>query len=200
MEILTFILVSMVVIALPGPNVITIVSTSLSHGKQRGLQTMLGVSAAMAIQLLIAALATSWFVSVLTTGFMWLKWAGVIYLVYLGIRHLLDAVSNVDSSPLSATGSFRRGFFVSLTNPKTILFFTAFLPQFVSAPEYYVTQIVALSIIFWVLAIGLDSVYAVLAGTIATWIESKTISRYQTGVSGLLYLGAGAALVVARSE
>ncbi len=73
MEILLFILVSIGVIVVPGPNVLVIVPTCISHGRLRGLQTVAGTSAAMIAQLFIAAVGTSWFVSTLASGFLWLK-------------------------------------------------------------------------------------------------------------------------------
>ncbi len=198
MEILTFILVSTAVIVVPGPNVLVVVSTSISHGKARGLQTVAGTSTAMIIQLVLAAIGTTWFVSVLTQGFLWLKWAGVIYLVYLGVVHLYSAVVNMPPKPASAVGSFQRGFWVSLTNPKTILLFSAYLPQFTSASEPYTQQIILLSALFWVLAVLLDSGYALLAGKFASLVHKRNFTRYQNGFSGILYTGAGTAIALTR--
>jgi threonine/homoserine/homoserine lactone efflux protein len=93
MDIATFILISFVFIAIPGPNVLIVVSTGISHGTMRGLQTIGGISLAMAIQLFIAAIGTTWFVAALSHGFAWLKWGGVFYLLYLGLNHLVSAVS-----------------------------------------------------------------------------------------------------------
>ena len=110
MEILLFILVSIGVIIVPGPNVLVIVSTCISHGRSRGLQTVAGTSAAMLVQLLISALGTSWFISQLAFGFLWLKWIGVAYLCYLGVNHLIKAVKKIDAQEVTGLGSFQRGF------------------------------------------------------------------------------------------
>lgn len=193
MDIVIFILVSVGVILTPGPNVIVVVSTCLSHGKLRGLQTVAGISTAMIIQLCVAALGTAWFASMLASGFFWLKWAGVIYLCYLGIISLLNAIKNTQPKPVTGTGSFSRGFWVSLTNPKTILFFGAFLPQFVSPAESYISQIVILSVMFWCLAVVLDSMYAVLADKLKSLLATQ-FNQSQNYCSGVLYLGASAAL------
>ncbi len=193
MEFLLFIFVSIGVIGVPGPNVLVVVSTSLSHGKQRGLQTVAGTSTAMIIQLFIAAFGTAWFVGNLASGLVWLKWVGVIYLLYLGVQHLIIGASKKRPEAVTGLGSFQRGFWVSLTNPKTILFFSAFLPQFVSPSEPYLMQIALLSTIFWLLAIVLDSGYAVLAGKLTSLLENK-LFKAQNYFSGFLYLGAGALL------
>lgn len=198
MELLLFILVSIGVIVVPGPNVLVVVSTSIAHGKRRGLQTVAGTSAAMAIQLIVAAIGTAWFVAALSSGFVWLKWAGVIYLCYLGISHFISAASKNEPRPATALGSFQRGFWVSLTNPKTILFFAAFLPQFISPGESFAAQIALLSAIFWLLAIGLDSGYALIAGKLAALPRNKDISKIRNYCSGVLYLGAGATLAASK--
>ena len=198
MEILAFILVSIGIIIIPGPNVSVVVSTSIAHGKVRGLQTVAGTSTAMLIQLGIAALGTTWFVATLANGFVWLKWLGVIYLLYLGVSHLL-AFRNAAKTQISAVGTFQRGFCVSLTNPKTILFFSAFLPQFTAPAISYQLQIAALSLIFWFLAVVIDSGYALLAHQLSSILKTKYLSKYQHGVSGALYLGAGTILATTKN-
>lgn len=192
-----FVLVSTGIILMPGPNVLVVLSTSISHGKLRGLQTVAGTSVAMAIQMLVAALGTAWLVSALAEGFFWLKWIGVLYLAYLGVSHFI-AASKESENPISALGSFQRGFWVSLTNPKTILFFSAFLPQFTVASEPYLAQILLLSLIFWVLAIILDSVYVLLGERIGILLSKQEIYKFQNRATGALYLGASAALASVR--
>lgn len=199
MEILAFILVSIGIIIVPGPNVLVVVSTSIVHGKVRGLQTVAGTSTAMLIQLAIAALGTSWFVSALASGLVWVKWLGVAYLLYLGVRHLV-AIGYTSNTQISAVGTFHRGFWVSLTNPKTILFFSALLPQFASEAISYPMQIAVLSIIFWFLALVLDSGYALLAHKLSSLLKTKNLANYQHGLSGVLYLGAGAVLATTMHD
>ena len=198
MDLLAFVLISVGIIIIPGPNVLVIVSTSVVHGRSRGLQTVAGTSSAMLIQLMIAALGTSWFVSTLTAGFIWLKWIGVAYLFYLGVMSFL-AMGRPEGNSISAIGSFQRGFWVSLTNPKTILFFSAFLPQFVNSSESYLVQIVILSSVFWMLAVLLDSCYALLSNKLTSLLKKRGLSKYQNGASGVLYMGAGVTLAAAKN-
>ncbi|MDO9317368.1 MAG: LysE family translocator [Gammaproteobacteria bacterium] len=194
MEITLFILLSAGLIIMPGPNVLAIVSTSIAYGRVRGLQTVAGTSLAMLAQLAIAAVATAWFVEALSSGFLVLKWLGVVWLLFLGVRHLRDAWRGAIASPLSALGSVQRGFWISLTNPKTILFFSAFLPQFVSPESAYLPQVLFLSAIFWCLAVVSDTSYALLSGWLGTLVQGRRLSRVQNGVSGMIYLGASAVL------
>ena len=122
---IAFLVVSFGLIVIPGPNVLVIVSTSITHGKLHGLRTVAGTSLAMAVQLFIVAIGTAWFIQFLTEGFYILKWLGVSYLLYLGLQHLKRVATRSDphTEPANST-SFSLGFFVSLTNPKTILFFS----------------------------------------------------------------------------
>ncbi len=199
MDILIFVLVSIGIIVIPGPNVLVIISTSITHGKVRGLQTVAGTSAAMGVQLFIAALGTSYLLTILTKGFFWLKWVGVLYLLYLGISHLLAAFrGDKRPSQVSAIGSFQRGFWVSLTNPKTILFFSAFLPQFTVQSLPYLPQIALLSSIFWIVAILLDSMFAILSSKLAGLVDSKSLIRYENGFSGFAYCAAGSLLASSK--
>ena len=187
---ISFLIVSFGLIIIPGPNVLVIVSTSITHGRAKGLQTVAGTTLAMAIQLVIAITGTAGLLKLFAEGFYILKWLGVAYLIYLGIQHLKKAyVSRTYETELSSASTFTRGFIVSLTNPKTILFFAAFLPQFVSPAESYIFQITILSITFLTLAALLDSCYAVLASKFMGLFRSSNISRFQHGIAGVLYLG-----------
>jgi len=196
---ITFLLVSFGLIVVPGPNVLVIVSTSITQGKKRGLQTVAGTTLAMAVQLFIAAVATSSFTRLLADGFNVLKWLGVAYLFYLGLAHIKRALlAQQISNSVSAPATFSRGFFVSITNPKTIMFFGAFLPQFVTSSGGYLAQITILSLTFLVLAAVLDSCYAILASRLTSLLAKLYTSKFQSGFSGLLYWGAGAWLATIR--
>lgn len=190
---ITFLLVSFGLIIIPGPNVLVIISTSISHGKKRGLQTVAGTSFAMAIQLLVVALSTSWFIQSVSNGIFYLKWIGVVYLLYLGILHFKYAIfTSKQDKEITSSATFLQGFIVSITNPKTLLFFSAFLPQFVSSPESYSSQILLLSMSFLILAIILDSCYALLSAKLAVLAKDSFTNKLQHGFSSLLFLGASA--------
>lgn len=200
MDLALFFILAFGLIVIPGPNVIVIVTTSIVHGKVRGLQSVAGTSCAMLVQLLVAALGTAWFVTAVSEGLEWLKWVGVAYLLVLGMKQLRASFSGKTPGSISALGSFQRGFWVSLTNPKTIFFFSAFLPQFVSGQQPYLAQIALLSAIFWLLAVVLDSMYALLSGKLATVFRSATSSRFVGIFSGSLFIGAGATLAAVGRE
>jgi len=200
LDLTLFLLLSFGLIIIPGPNVIVIVTTSIVHGKVRGLQTVAGTSAAMIVQLLVAALGTAWFVTAVSEGLKWLKWLGVAYLLYLGYRQIRASMGGITLSSPSAVSSFQRGFWVSLTNPKTILFFGAFLPQFVSPQQSYLAQVAVLSGIFWAMAVALDSLYALFSSKVASKLRAAPDNRFMGIFSGSLFIGAGAALAVVGRE
>jgi len=188
-----FLIVSFWLIIVPGPNVLVIVSTSIAHGKKRGLQTVAGTSLAMVFQLVIVGLGTAWFVQLFAGGLYYLKWTGVIYLIFLGVRHVIRAISpGGPAVEITAAETFKRGFMVSLTNPKTMLFFSAFFPQFVVSVENYHLQILLMSVSFLILATVLDSCYALLSAKLVRLTKTGFPARFQNGFSGLLLLGAGA--------
>ncbi len=193
-QLVTFTLISLGFIISPGPNVLVIISTSMTAGKVRGLQTVTGTSLAMSIQLLIAAIATNWLLSLLTEGLFWLKWCGVAYLLWMGLTSFYKFYQRSANPAQTALGSFQRGFWVSLTNPKTILFFSAFLPQFASSNASYFEQIAILSLIFLILAIVADSIYALAADRLRSFLLHHDVDRLQHGISGGLYIGAGGLL------
>ncbi|MBL4573171.1 MAG: LysE family translocator [Gammaproteobacteria bacterium] len=197
-QIISFLIVSAVVIAVPGPNILVIVSTTLVSGKRRGLQTIVGTTFAMIIQLAIAALGTTLLLATLSQGLFWLKWCGVAYLVFLGANSFYAFYTHKKSARPSAAASMQRGFWVALTNPKTILFFSAFLPQFANPGSAYLPQIAILSACFLLLAVIMDSCYVLLSAKLKCLLVSKDIDRISNAVSATLFVGAGGLLALSN--
>ena len=196
---ISFLIVSFSLIIIPGPNILVIISNSVRYGRSHGLQTVAGTSLAMAIQLFIVGLGTTWLIGVFTEGFYLLKWLGVGYLFYLGFKYFMRALNSKDSlSAPACSVSFARGFIVSLTNPKTLLFFSAFLPQFISSTENYSFQISLLSLSFLLLAIIIDSAYAILSAKLLPLLQKNKFSGLQNGLSSILYLAASIWLATLR--
>ena len=164
---LAFVLASAVLILIPGPNVTSLVANSLAYGARRALATLAGTSSAIARQLVITALGMTSLMLVLATWFEWLRWAGVLYLVYLGVqqwRAPAVALEDVDPRAVASRALFWRGFLVSATNPKTLLFYAAFFPQFVDPASAPLAQLLLMSATFLALATLLDGGYVLLAG------------------------------------
>jgi threonine/homoserine/homoserine lactone efflux protein len=196
---LTFILATAILMLIPGPNVALIVANSVAWGTRYGLLTVAGTAAAMVVQLGLTALGMSAALGVVAAWFEWLRWLGVGYLLWLGIRQWRAPpvdLTRVPAQPRSARAIALRGFLVSLTNPKTLLFYGAFLPQFVSLDRPVLPQIALLSGVFLALALLLDGGWAVLAGRARFLLASR--GRLRNRLSGGLLMCAGVGLALAR--
>jgi homoserine/homoserine lactone efflux protein len=193
-----FILASLGLIVLPGPNVGLIVATSLRHGGRYGLATVLGTTAAMLPQLTLTILGASALLETSATWFEILRWAGVAYLLMLALRawRASTAEAPLVVPPRSVRGIVLRGFLVSLTNPKTLLFYGAFLPQFVEPGPAATGQMTLLAVTFVALALALDSAWALLAGRLRGRIALP--ARLRDRISAGFYAGAGLGLALAR--
>ena len=196
-----FVAGTVVLMLIPGPNVALIVANSIARGTRVGLLTVFGTSCAMVPQLLLTVLGMSTVLGVLAHWFDWLRWIGVAYLVYLGVKQWRAEpvdLTQVRSEPKSARAVFVRGFFVSLTNPKTLLFYGAFFPQFVNVERDTSAQFLVLAATFLGLAVLLDSTWAMLAGRAGPFLRAR--GKLRNRVSGALLVGAGVGLALARRK
>lgn len=197
---LAFAAACVVLIIIPGPNVALIVANSVAHGVRYGLTTVAGTASAMVLQLALVVLGASALMAALAGVFDWLRWLGVAYLLWLGVRTWRGAsadLSRVEAERRSTTSIFGRGFLVSLTNPKTLLFHAAFLPQFVSPEAGGATgQLVLLAGTFLAIAVVLDGAWAVLAGRLRTLLRGR--AKLRDRLTGGFLIGAGVGLALAR--
>ncbi len=159
----------------------------------------LGVATGTLVHVAAAALGVSALLASSAMAFSVLKYLGAAYLVYLGIRRLLERDPQEAprlGEPVKLGVIFRQGVIVNVLNPKTALFFFAFLPQFVDVSRGYVTgQLVLLGVIFVVLGILSDGLYAVLAGTAGSWLKGHLgWIRAQRYFSGTVFIGLGVAM------
>jgi threonine/homoserine/homoserine lactone efflux protein len=196
---LAFVAATVILILIPGPNVALIVANSVAYGTRFGLLTVAGTSSAMVIQLALTALGMTTVLGVLADWFEWIRWIGVAYLAYLGVQQWRTQptdLTTIRPQPKSVRAIYSRGLLVSLTNPKTLLFYGAFLPQFITASRPVEPQIALLSATFLVLAIVLDGLWALLAGHARSFLATR--GRLRNRLSGSLLIGAGIGLALAR--
>lgn len=198
---LALVLAAAFLVLIPGPNVALIVATSIASGTRAGLLAVAGTSLGIAAQLALTVFGLSALVAMAADVLTWLKWAGVAYLVYLGIRSWnapAEDLGAVDAAPPLNARLFWGAFVVAVVNPKTLIFNSAFLPQFVStdAPFSIETQFILVSGLFLlVMALG-DSCWAILAGRARGFLKRYGAARNK--ISGAFLVGAGAALALAR--
>jgi len=198
---LAFIAVTVVLILIPGPNVALIVANSVAHGPRAGLLTVAGTGSAMVLQLALTVLGMSTLLLVLADWFELLRWAGVAYLLWIGLQAWRSPAIDLTrtSAPPPATGRlWLRGFLVSLTNPKTLLFYGAFLPQFLDTSGDVESQLRLLAITFVVIAVALDSCWALLAGRLRRLLAVN--GTWRNRLTGGFLIGAGVGLALARKS
>jgi homoserine/homoserine lactone efflux protein len=198
---LAFIAATAVLILMPGPNVALIVANSVAHGTRFGLLTVAGTSSAMVLQLTLTVLGMSALLGVLAGWFDWLRWIGVAYLLFLGIRAWRAPAENLTlarAQGRSVRGIYLRGFLISLSNPKTLLFYGAFLPQFVTPGENATSQLMLLSATFLVIAILLDGMWALLAGRFRHALAMN--GKLRNRLTGGLLIGAGTGLALVHKS
>ena len=202
-RILALALTAFAIIAVPGPSVLFVISRGVTLGRRAGLATVFGNAGGLAVQVLAVAAGLGTIVERSITVFTVIKFCGALYLVYLGVqairhrRSLADAfAAGVEPVPLGRI--LREGFLVGVTNPKSIVLFTAIRPQFVdphgSAPQL---QLVVLGGICLVIALLSDSIWALAAGSARAWF-GKRPERLATvgGVRGLVTIGLGVRLAL----
>jgi threonine/homoserine/homoserine lactone efflux protein len=196
---LTFVAAVTVLMLIPGPNVALIVANSVAYGPKFGLLTVAGTSSAMVVQLGLTSLGMTELLGTLGAWFEWLRWIGVVYLVCLGIaqwRAPAADLSKTRPEPKSARAIYLRALLVSLTNPKTLLFYGAFFPQFLDTARPLGWQIATLSLTFLALAILVDGGWGIVAGRARGLLASR--GRLRNRLTGGLLIGAGTALALAR--
>ena len=180
----------------PGPAVLYIVAQSVDHGRLAGVVSALGICVGGLVHVLAATIGLSSLLASSATAFTIVKYAGAAYLVFLGVRRLLthETVENdLIRIPRSRRRLFTDGVVVNVLNPKTALFFIAFLPQFVDPDAGAATlQIFALGLLFVVIALSSDTLWALAAGTAGVWLRR---SRWYLGVkrwvTGIVFVGLG---------
>jgi threonine/homoserine/homoserine lactone efflux protein len=190
-----FALAALVLLVIPGPSVLYVVAQSVSGGRRVGVASVLGIHVGTLVHVAAAAVGLSSLIVSSARAFEAVKLAGAAYLVYLGVRRLLDrrahAAAVAEARPLG--DAFRQGIVVNTLNPKTALFFLAFLPQFVDVSRGSVPlQIVALGMTVVLLGLVSDSLYAMAAGGAGSWLRrSSRVAAGERYVTGGVLVGLG---------
>lgn len=197
-----FLAATVVLLLIPGPAVLYIVGRSISQGRVAGFVSDLGIHSATLVHVLAATLGLSAILAASAIAFGVVKYAGAAYLVWLGLRRLFAAEGEAEGGEV-ARASYRRiyrdGFIVNLLNPKTALFFLAFLPQFVDPSRGAVAgQIAAMGLLFVAIGFCTDGCYAMVAGTAGELLKkSRAWRAFERYISGFLFIGLGLAAAVA---
>jgi threonine/homoserine/homoserine lactone efflux protein len=206
---LAFLVASALFIQVPGPSLLFTIGRALTVGRRDALLSVIGNALGVTAQVLLVAVGLGAVVAASTSAYTVLKIVGAAYVVWLGvqaIRHRADArmafesVDRPDVARTSTRRSLRIGFTVGLTNPKTIVFFVAFLPQFVNEPAGHAgLQLALLGVVFGAMAVCSDSAWALAASRARDWFARRPQRLDRLGVAGgVLMIGLGATMVAAE--
>ena len=201
-----FCLAVAILVVLPGPIVTLVIANSLNHGKQVGLATVAGASVGNAMLLGATAVGLVAFFALLSEVFEVIRWVGAAYLIWLGIKAWRARATEETAgeatvgarAPRATRTVVLQGFLIAITNPKAILFYIAFLPQFLDPHLPAGPQLLLMSVTMIVMALISDSGYALLAARARGWFTTPKRRRLQNRISGTLLIGVGCGLLAVR--
>lgn len=191
-----FVVASLTLLLTPGPAVMYVVTRSVDQGRKAGLISVLGIQTGTFVHVVGAALGISALLLSSALVFDLVKYLGAAYLIYLGVRKLVTPVKReeiVVTQEKNLRATYLQGVVVAVLNPKTALFFLAFLPQFVDASQGQTTlQTLILGMTFLLMALVTDGTYALLSGTAGNWLKASVwYLRFQRYLAGGVYVGLG---------
>ena len=199
---LAFVVACFALALLPGPIVSLLIANGLRYGTRAALINVAGAQAGLAIVIGIVAIGLASLMATMGYWFDWVRFAGAAYLVWLGIKLIRSPVEglSVDEKPAPPRGGFfLQGFLVLLSNPKVLVFFGAFIPQFMDLSRPHFPQVALLGITFMVAAVMTDAVYALLAGRARKFFSAER-TRMVSRVSGGFMIGGGIWLALTRAK
>ena len=195
---LAFVLITGVLLITPGPIVTLVIATGATRGVRAALVTVAGTTVGNALLLAFIAFGLSWVLAKSVLLFEAVRWAGAAYLVWLGVQAWRSAGREAEAPAPPGRVHFGRGVLVALSNPKTIAFFTAFLPQFVDPTLPARFQLTAMCAVSVLMAAVTDSGWAIAAGLGRAWFVKPSRARLLGRVSGGVLIGGGVWLSLVR--
>jgi threonine/homoserine/homoserine lactone efflux protein len=202
---LTFAVAALLLIVVPGPNVLFIISRGIEQGRRAAVTSAMGVETGMLVHTAAATLGLSALVASSDLVFSIVKYAGAAYLVWMGIQSMRSRPDPLQLEGARGRLSLRRlylqGLVINVLNPKVGLFFLAFLPQFVDSERgSSAAQIMVFGAVFFVIATISDLSYALASGSIGSWLGTREwVSRQRNRFSGMIYIGLGALAAMSGS-
>jgi threonine/homoserine/homoserine lactone efflux protein len=199
---LAFVAACIALALLPGPVVTLVIANGLRHGTRAALTNIAGVQAGLTIVIGIVAVGLTTMMATMGYWFDWVRFAGAAYLVWLGIKLIRFPVEgvSVDEPPAPPRGGFfLQGFLVLLSNPKVLVFFGAFIPQFMDMSKDHVSQVALLGVTFMITGAITDSIYALLAGRVRI-LFSRERTRRVSRIYGGFMIGGGLWLALMRTR
>ncbi|PZD93041.1 LysE family translocator [Paenibacillus sambharensis] len=198
---ISFVIASLLIIATPGPVVTLLVTTSISRGKNAAFSMIPGTFLGDLTSMLLSLAGVGALLLASPSLFNILKWLGAAYLVYLGIRLWIEAAANTrakDKPAVEKSKSALKAFWVTILNPKSFLFYVAFMPQFVSKDEAFLPQILLLGATFLALGIMNDITYTVLADKVVRFLNNQA-QKWVHRIGALNLMATGVIIIMLKS-
>ncbi len=194
-----YLIACLVVVVVPGPTVTLIIANGIRHGTRAGLMNMLGTQVGLALMIGVVGIGLTSLIETMGHWFDWLRLAGAAYLVWLGWKMIRSSGAGEGAeAPGPPRGGFlMQGVLVALSNPKTLLFFGAFFPQFIDPARDYGPQILIMGLTAMLFAAVSDSAYALASSHAGKALSAKRV-RLLTRASGGLLIGGGVWLAISR--
>lgn len=180
----------------PGPTVAIIIANTLAGGARAGLTTVAGAATALSLHLVLVIIGLSAALAMLGEAVFWLKWAGALYLVYLGVKALRAPAPDLDVKPSSRKRLYAEAFIVTAFNPKVLIFYAAFFPLFITASEPVQPQLMVLCLVFLIVAVSIDTGWALTAARSRGVLVR--LGRWMNRISGGVLIATAAILATAR--
>lgn len=199
---LAFLITTIVVIIVPGPTVTLVIANSLAHGTRAGLLNVAGNLAGLALMIVVVIVGLASLIAAMGWWFEWLRFAGGIYLIWIGIKLMRSAgsIGVAGRPPAPPRGGFlMQGFLVGISNPKTLVFLGALFPQFIDPMGDHLTQVIVMGATTLLVAALSDSIYALLIGGAGRRISRRQV-KWLSRVSGGCLVGGGVWLALSRSR
>ena len=192
---LAYTFVTATFLLIPGPTILLVISYSLIRGRQAVFALLLGVGLGDIVAMILSFIGVGLLLQTVTIAFQFLKWIGAAYLIWLGIRMWRSASESMELSAITDKKVWHaimaNAFVITALNPKSIVFFLAFLPQFINSKKPFITQSLILGSTFLVLAIISVLFYSLLASFTGQQMQLSLIHRWTNRIGGCLLIGAG---------
>lgn len=195
---LAFVLATIVMILIPGPSVMLTVGHALTHGWRKALATVAGATVGLGVQLAVALIGLTSLMLFLAEWFEVVRWGGVAYLVWLGIKAWRAPAAEAEAPAGDGRSLFLQGLVVTIPNPKSLIFFAAFFPQFIDPAADPLLQAGIIGVTFLIIAFVFTAVWALAADRARRLFRGPRAARIRNRLTGGLFIGAGLGLALAR--
>ncbi len=202
-HIIAYLIASVIIVAVPGPNILLIVNDSITHGFRKSAVTAMGIASGMGFLFFLSLAGVTTLLMMFSWLFFLIKWVGVCYFFYLGISQIISSFKSnheISDKIKEKRTFFTKGFLISVTNPKGLVFAGAFFPQFLNKDSDMISQVIILCGGFLIISLIIGISYALCCDTVSKLIKDKSFKNHMNRISGVLLIFFGIGLAFAREE